>query len=89
MSGLELLLQIIYDNSNTRGEDKWASVSEIYQQAKDCLFNKKEIRELLEALERLGWVRKQKVLTSSYRVTELGERILEEWRRYRLDVGRC
>jgi len=89
MAGLELLLQIIYDNSNTRGENEWISVSKIHQQVKDYLFDDKEIRELLEALERLGWVRKQKVLTSSYRVTELGERILEEWRRYRLDVGRC
>jgi len=88
MTGLELLLQVIYDNSNARGENEWVSVSKIHQQAKDCLFNKKEIRELLEALERLGLVRKQKVLTSSYRVTELGERILEEWRRYRLDVRR-
>jgi len=89
MAGLELLLQIIYDNSNARGENEWVSVSEIYQQAKNCLFDDKDIRELLEALERLGWVRKQKVLTSSYRVTELGERILEERRRYRLDVRRC
>ena len=88
MTGLELLLQVIYDNSNARGENEWVSVSKIHQQAKDCLFNKKEIRELLEALERLGLVRKQKVLTSSYRVTELGERILEKWRRYRLDVRR-
>ena len=89
MSGLELLLQIIYDNSNARGEGEWVSMSKIHKQLKDYLFDDKEIRELLEALERLGWVRKQKVLTSSYRVTELGERILEEWRRYRLDVGRC
>ena len=57
MAGLELLLQIIYDNSNARGENGWVSVSKIHQQAKDCLFNKKEIRELLEVLERLGWVR--------------------------------
>ena len=57
MAGLELLLQIIYDNSNARGENEWVSVSKIHQQAKDCLFNKKEIRELLEVLERLGWVR--------------------------------
>ena len=89
MAGLELLLQIIYDNSNARGENEWVSVSKIHQQAKDCLFNKKEIRELLEALERLGWVRKQNEVTLSYRVTRFGERILEEWRRYRLDVERC
>jgi len=88
VAGLELLLQIIYDNSNARGEGEWVSVSEIYQQVKNCLFDDKEIREYLEALEQLGWVRKQKVLTSSYRVTELGERILEKWRRYRLDVRR-
>jgi len=89
MAGLELLLQIIYDNSNARGENEWVSVSKIHQQAKDCLFNKKEIRELLEALERLGWVRKQNEVTLSYRVTRFGEGILEEWRRYRLDVERC
>jgi len=89
MAGLELLLQIIYDNSNARGENEWVSVSKIHQQAKDCLFNKKEIRELLEALERLGWVRKQNEVTLSYRVTRFGERMLEEWRRYKLDVERC
>ena len=89
MAELELLLQIIYDNSNARGENGWVSVSKIHQQAKDYLFNKKEIRELLEALERLGWVRKQNEVTLSYRVTRFGERILEEWRRYRLGVGRC
>ena len=89
MAGLKLLLQIIYDNSNARGESEWVSVSKIHQQAKDCLFNKKDIRELLEALERLGWVRKQSEITLSYRVTRFGERILEEWRRYRLDVRRC
>jgi len=89
VAGLELLLQIIYDNSSAKGEDEWVSLTEIHQQAKNCLFDDKEIREYLEALEQLGWVRKQKVLTSSYRVTELGVRILEEWRRYRLDVRRC
>jgi len=88
MAGLELLLQIIYDNSNARGESEWASVSEIHQQAKE-IFDGKEIREYLEVLERLGWVRKQKEVTSSYRVAEFGERILEEWRRYRLGVRRC
>jgi len=88
MVGLELLLQIIYDNSNTKGEGEWISVSEIYQQVKK-IFDGKEIRELLEVLERLRWVRKQKEAISSYRVTELGERMLEEWRRCKLDVRRC
>ncbi len=89
MSGLELLLQIIYDNSNARGEGEWVSVSKIHKQLKDYLFDDKEIRELLEASEQLGWVKKQNEVTLSYRVTRIGERILERWRRDRLDVGRC